>query len=463
MLGDTVTSPPLPAHAADAMQAFLAGLEQQHNGAAAAAMAHYQRALALNPAFPQACNNLAALLKEQDKLAAGVACLRRAVALLPDSAALHSNLGNLLWAIGAYDDAEAAFRRSLELDPVRPETWHNYGLLQHGKGELARAVASFDRALERMPGDSQIRMDRALALLAAGDLARGFAEYRVRFEVHPPTEAVPDIPLWRGEEIAGRTLLVHPEQGFGDTIQFVRYLPLLAERGIRVLFVCPPALRRLLRDLPGIAQWVEPGAAIPPADLRVPLLDLPHLLGTTLADIPARVPYLHPPARTGERTVARRPDTKLTVGIAWAGNPEHKNDRLRSMELGQLLPLCGLRGVELYSLQTGPRAADIARIGAEPLLHDSGGGLRDFADTAAVIAELDLVVGVDTALVHLAGALGRPAFVMLAYRPDWRWLSGRDDSPWYPTLRLFRQRKPGGWSDVVRDVGAALEALHATS
>jgi hypothetical protein len=268
------------------------------------------------------------------------------------------------------------------------------------------------------------------------------------------------LPLWQGEALDGKTLFVYAEQGLGDTIQFARFLPLVAKRGARVVFDCQPELVRLLSGLAGVDELRPQFQAnpLPAADFHVPLLSLPGRLGITLATVPSAVPYLSAPLAVIGPNVPRPPATRLAVGLVWAGRPEHANDRNRSMTLEDLLPLADLPGVALFSLQIGPCASDIGTAGATPLIYDLTPQIRDFADTARLIEQLDLVICVDTSVAHLTGALARPGFVLLPYTPDWRWLGMREDSPWYPTLRLFRQPAPGDWNSVVAKLRDAIAA-----
>jgi len=451
---------------------FAQAMQRQNGGDQLGALALYTEAIRLHPTLPDAYNNIAVLLKSMQRLPAAVACLKRAVLHAPNVAGLYSNLGNMLWMNLEFEESMAAFSRALALDSERPETYHNLGLLQFSLGDYRQAVECYDRALVLKPNNHLVMWDRALALLAGGDLARGFAAYDVRFDLDDPTmrfdlklKAVRSIPLplWQGESLAGKTLYVYAEQGLGDTMQFARFLPLAARQGARVVFDCQPELLRLLTGLAGIAELraATPGIAPPPADFHLPLMSLPSRFGITLDNLPAAVPYLSlPPAVTGP-SLPRPPGTRLAIGIAWAGRPEHTNDRNRSMRLEDFLNLVDLPGVALYSLQKGPRAGDIAALGAAALLTDLAPQIQDFVDTARLMLQLDLVICIDTSLAHLAGALGRRAFVLLPFTPDWRWLGRREDSPWYPTMRLFRQPAIGDWRGVMRRVRETLAATIA--
>jgi hypothetical protein len=266
------------------------------------------------------------------------------------------------------------------------------------------------------------------------------------------------VPLWSGEDLAGRAIFLHAEQGYGNTIQGLRYVPLVAARGARVVLEVPPPLFRLARSVGGVAELVAAGQALPRFDFACPLLSLPRGFATTLETIPAEVPYLAPLPEATAPWRDRLDGPGFKVGIAWAGSPLHRHDAQRSIDIETLAPLFQLDAVRWFSLQTGDRVGDLVRLPGGRVT-DLAPHLTDFAETAAAIAHLDLVITVDTAVAHVAGALARPAWVMLRFRPDWRWLIAREDSPWYPTLRLFRQRARGDWDEVVARVGAALHDL----
>jgi len=443
-----------------AQRAFGAALERHNVGDIEGALALYRRAIELHPSHGDAYNNLAILLNAQGKDLASIACMRRAVAIAPGSAVLYANLGNFLRRIGRYDEAAAALERALELAPEQPEVLYRYGLLVDELGQSERAIELFDRAIAARPDNVEMQWTRACVQLRVGDFERGLAGYEIRFRRKETALGHFTMPLWAGESLADGTILVHTEQGFGDTLQLVRLLPMLAAQGARVWFSCPPEMMRLMAGFPGIDRLLVHGAAMPGhVDFHVPVLSLPYWLGLTLQTIPGPIPYLAPPAGVPGPPVPRPPGTKLAVGIAWAGNPKQANDANRSMPLEHFFALSDLPGVALYSLQKGARAGDLAALGFDAFVHDLGPGLSDFADTAAVMMKLDLIVSVCSAPAHLAGALGRPTFVPLTFRPHWLWMRGREDTPWYPSLRLFRQDKRGDWAGVMLRVRAAIGAM----
>jgi tetratricopeptide (TPR) repeat protein len=422
----------------------------------------YQRALALRPDSPEVRNSLAVALAGLGRLDEAAEQCRLAIAAAPEQAVPHDNLGAILTAQGEFAAAIDCHRRALALQPGLVAAHNNLGNALRDSGRLEEAVASFQRALDYQPDHAAAHVGLALTYLLQGDLARGFAEFewRWRWPEYTPAPLTFAEPPWDGGDLAGRTILLHAEQGFGDTLQFVRYVPRLAARGGRVVLVAQPALAPLLARLSGVARLLGEEELVPPFDVHAPLLSLPHLFGTTLATVPAEVPYLTAdPVRQTAWAERLRGDGRLRVGLVWAGNPGHKKDRWRSLPLAALAPLAGSAGVTFYSLQKGPAAEQAGSPPPGLVLRDLGPELTDFGETAAVVANLDLIITVDTAVAHLAGALGRPVWLLLSAAPDWRWQRTGERSPWYPTMRLFRQEELGVWRPVVARVAAALRAL----
>ena len=300
----------------------------------------------------------------------------------------------------------------------------------------------------------------SLLLLLRGDFAQGWAEYewRWRCKANPERTYLPR-PQWSGEPLEGKTVLIQTEQGFGDSFQFLRYVPAVADRGAKVVLTVPGALVRLANNLPGVAAVVSEGDPLPNFDFHCPLLSLPNVFATRMETIPASVPYLAPPADASAAWTERLSSYPgLKVGLVWSGNPENRMNPARSTPLAELEPLLRISGIRWFSLQVGSPARDIALVPRHPI-DDLAPFLTDFSETAAAICHIDLVISVETAVAHLAGALGRPVWVPLAVVPAWRWLLGREDSPWYPTMRLFRQTTPGDWTPVVRALADALTRM----
>ena len=412
----------------------------------------------LDPASAECLINLGSSLLDDGKPEAALLALRRAALLKPEYAAALYNQGLAHFNLGHLDEAIACHRAAIALKPDMADAHANLGQALVGLARFDDAMACFDRATSLSPDNLDANLGRARASLLAGRLKEGWEAYEWRWRrPNNPPRRFPQ-PIWDGSPLDGRRILLYPEQGLGDTIQFVRYAPKLAELGARVVLECQPPLLRLFSGLPGVESIVSQGGALPNFDVHLPFLSLPRILGTELATIPAAVPYLPmPPA--GPSVPAAPAGTRLRIGISWAGNPKHQNDRFRSCPLALFLDLAAIPGVALYSLQVGPAAADIKRLGLGGLIPDLGAGFGDFAETAAAVTQLDLVIAVDTAIVHLAGALAWPTWVILPQAPDWRWLEHGDRNPWYPTLRLWRQERLGDWPPVFARMAAALGGL----
>jgi len=358
------------------------------------------------------------------------------------------------------EEAEGLHRRAIAIKPDFADAHYNLGVALHGQGRFDEALASYDEAARLNPEFVDARWNRAFLWLTMGRFAEGWREHEWRWRrKHQPPRSFPQ-PLWKGEPIAGRTILLHNEQGVGDTLQFVRYAPLVAAQGARVLVQVQRPLARLVRaSLDGGIEVLAEGDLLPPFDLHAPLLSLPLAFATTLETVPARIPYLKADAAAAARWRSRiGPLPGLKIGLVWAGNAQHKNDRNRSIALERLMPLVDEVKARWFSLQVGERAGDLARV-ASGRINNLADRFTDFAETAAAIDNLDLVISVDTAVAHLAGALGKPAWVLLPAVPDWRWLLVRSDNPWYPTARLFRQPARGDWDSVMQALRAALHEL----
>ncbi|MEJ1976210.1 MAG: tetratricopeptide repeat protein [Acetobacteraceae bacterium] len=423
------------------------------------------KALALKPDYAAACNNLGNVLRERGQLDEAVACCIRAINLAPGFLEAHVTLGSTLRELGRLDEAVACFHKALEIKPDYPGAHNNLGIALRQQGLLDPAVACYRRAIALDPDDPDAHLNLGTALLALGDMAAGWVEFEWRWKTPLMAKERRRFaqPQWHGEAAAGQTLLVHAEQGFGDTLQFCRYAPLAAARGLRVILEAPKPLVRLLRGLPGIDRVVGRGDDLPAFDLHCPMLSMPLALGTTLATIPSAASYLSADAAQAAAWQARVAATGgqgLRVGLVWAGSPRNHSpalaavDRRRSLPPERLSPLFEVPGVQFFSLQKGGPAAP-----ADVPLIDLMAEVQDFADTAALIANLDLVISVDTAVAHLAAALGKPVWVLDRSDPCWRWLTGRRDSPWYPTLRLYRQPHPGDWDSVLAAVVHDLRCL----
>jgi len=436
------------------------GLSLARQGKLDEAVASYRRAIRLKPDDAEVQNNLGIVVAKQDKLGEAEACFQQAIGLRPGYPEAHNNLGSILDKQDRFDEAVACFQRAIGLKPDYPEAHNHLGIALWKQGRVDEAVASYQQALRFRPDYPEAHWNRGLVWLTMGHLEQGWTGYEWRwkcqeFNLLPPLQA----PLWDGSPLDGRTILVRAEQGLGDTLQFIRYLPLVQRRGGRVILVCQSPLVRLLsrsRGL-GVERLLAHGDPLPEHDVHVPLLSLPGLLGTTLESVPADVPYLEAePQRVAAWRQRLGSYRGLKIGIVWQGNPDHRMDRFRSTRLTQFASLARVPGVHLFSLQKGPEAEQLAALAGDFPVTDLGSGLEDFADTAAALKNLDLVVSVDTSVAHLAGALGVPVWVALPFVAEWRWLMSREDSPWYPTMRLFRQTGPGQWEGVFRRIAEAL-------
>lgn len=442
---------PLP----QAQQAFAAAAQAWRDGKMGAAEQGFAAAALLEPGWASAHANLGAVLRRQGKPEAAVVSYRRALAVGAEDAATLSNMGNALRDLGQLEEAEAAQRRAVELAPDNRGYRYNLALLLRDRRHHVEARAMLADLAAADPDNAEYQWDLALADLYLGDYRKGFAGYEWRTKLsRNPARTLPG-PRWTGDDPAGRTVLLLSEQGFGDALQFARYVPLLAGRGAKVVLECLPEQSELFAGLRGLAALVPKGAALPVHDCWAPLASLPHLLDTGFDTIPAVVPYLAAPPRPNLRMVAP-PGQTLSVGLVWAGKTTPRD---RSWPLEELLPLLGNPHATFYSLQLGPRAEDLKRTGIERLVRDAGPALKSFADTASVMERLDLVITIDTSVAHLAGALGRPVWVLLRYVSDWRWQDEPLTSPWYPTMRLFRQPAPADFKTPVAGMAAALASL----
>jgi len=429
-------------------------------GRAEAALDSYDRAVALQPDLAEARLNRGRALETLGRLDAALDNYAAAVALRPGWPEALSNQGAALREAGRLDAALAAFDQALAAAPERAELHYNRGLVLYAQGAFLAAADSYQRALTLRPEYGEAALNRAISLLTAGDFARGWPAFEARWRIEPQASLMRSFPQprWSGDApLAGRRLLLYSEQGYGDTLQMCRYIPLLAAQGAWVALEVEPPLLPLLRGLPGLSALVAKGDPLPAFDIHCPLLSLPLACGTTLDTIPAAASYLTAdPARRTAWAERLGPEPGRRIGLAWSGHARHKNDRHRTLPLAALTGLLAEPGLGFLSLQRELRPDDAALLPTLPLRH-FGEDLTDFAETAALCDLVDLVISVDTSVAHLAGALGRPTWILLpAQATDWRWLTGRRDSPWYPSVTLYRQRPGEGWEAVLERVRADL-------
>ncbi|HYH39831.1 MAG TPA: tetratricopeptide repeat-containing glycosyltransferase family protein [Azospirillum sp.] len=450
---------PASADAFGGLGSALRRLERHADAAAACAVA-----IRLQPMGAVAHATLGDALHGLERLEEAVGAYRRAVALSPGFLQAYVQLGSALLALGLAEESLAACRAAATLDPAPSAPHNNLGNALKALGRVDEAEQAFAAAVARAPEDPLIRLNHALALLTLARFEAGWEAYEARWRTGMVRPRHFTQPQWDGEPLEGRTILLHAEQGMGDTLHFVRYAPLVAARGGRVILEVQKPLLRLMQGVGGVERVVAQGDPLPDFDLHAPLLGLPRAFATRLDGIPGAVPYLRAdPAAVGSWR-ARLPADGLRVGLVWAGEARkgvpHANriDRQRSLALAQLAPLAGIPGVRFVSLQKGPPAEQLRDPPPGLDVLDLMDGVADFADTAALVETLDLVVGVDTSVIHLAGALAKPVWVLSRFDGCWRWLLGRDDSPWYPTLRLYRQDRPLDWTGAVARLAADLRA-----
>ena len=434
----------------------------------AEAIDHYRHALALRPDSAEGLNGLGLTLTEMRRWDEAVVYLRQAVRLRPDFAEAHNSLGLALNDLAKWREAEAAFENALRLKPRYVEAHTNLGSCYAHQGRLTEALAAYDVALWLAPEQVSTHWNRSLSLLQLGDYENGWKEYEWRWRrTKSPMRPLPR-PMWDGSSLEGNTILIWSEQGLGDTVQFSRYVPLVKEKGGTVALECPSPLLKLMARFGGVDQLVPEGQPLPPFDCHVPLMSLPRLFATRLESVPAPKSYITAQADRVERwREAMQSTDGLKIGLAWQGNPHHQWDRHRSLPLKQLAPLAELANVRLYSLQRGPGVEQIAGVSGKirivDLLDPAWTDAEAWAEVAAIMVNLDLVITVDTATAHVAGALGVRTWGLLAALCDWRWLQGREDTPWYPAMRLFRQDRLGEWAPVIERVAKEVVGLRGTS
>jgi tetratricopeptide (TPR) repeat protein len=424
------------------------------------ALASYSRALELEPNDADAHSNRGVTLHELGRFEEAAASCERALALRPDYAEAHSNRGNALSGLGWYAQALVSYDRALALRPDYAEALTSRGVALHQLKRFDEELLCYERALALEPDFAQAHYNQGWCWLLRGDLKRGWEKQELRWQTRQQGRVKRAFaqPQWVGSaEVAGKTILLHAEQGFGDTIQFCRYAPLVAKCGARVILEVQPPLHGLMSTLSSAICAVPRGEFLPDFDTHCPLLSLPRAFGTRLGTVPAAIPYLGADPRTVKEWDARLGRRQgARIGLAWSGNPMHKNDRNRSIPLESFLPILDGVDATFISVQRDVREVDAAVLKKRGEIQHFGQALKNFADTAALVSNLDLIVSIDTSVVHLAGALAKPVWVLLPHIPDWRWLLDREDTPWYPTARLFRQDETRAWDGVIVRVNNAL-------
>jgi tetratricopeptide (TPR) repeat protein len=444
------------------------GIVRQEQGRFADALALYERAAALRPDLAEPWSNLGALLLQLRRPDEAEAALETARRIAPDDVAVRLNLGNVRLEQGRYDEAVALYEGVLAVEPDHAAATLNLGRVLKELGRPAEALRHYRHAETLAPADATVRWNLGICRLLLGDWARGWQGFEARFAAGAVAAPGIEGPTWTGGPLTG-TLLIHAEQGLGDTIQFARFIPLARERGVaRIVLACQRPLMALMAGIAGLDAVVPHDGPPPAFDAQIPMMSLAAVLGATAATIPP-APYLAADPLRVSAWADRLGGHGLKIGVVWQGHRLHRNDHNRSLPAGALAPLLTLPGIRWFSLQKEPGDGDLATLAAARLIEDGpiedgpienlAPDLADFAETAAAIAGLDLVIAVDTAVAHLAGALGRPVWLALPYAPDWRWLMARADSPWYGSVRLFRQAARGDWRAPIAAMRAELERL----
>ena len=442
--------------------------KHHQTGAFSKAEPLYRQVLELEPANADAWCFLGAACQSQGKLAEAETNHRRALQYLPDHPSAGKCLGIVIAQQGRQEEAAEIFEHLLRQDVTDPELFNNLGLVRSQQGRWDEALVHYEKALALRQDYAETHWNKALALLTLGKLEEGWREYEWRWTQANFTRRNFPQPMWDGSPLNGRTILLYHEQGLGDMIQFIRYAPLVKQRGGTVIVEVHPPLMKLFAGLPGIDRLVPAGSPLPLFHVQTPLLSVPYILGTTLDNVPAEVPYL----RADSTLVAHwrqqlEPIKGFKVGITWQGNPDCPGDRQRSVPLTHFVALAQVEGVQLISLQKGAGLKQLQALAGRFPVHDFGSRLDEtsgaFMDTAAVMMNLDLVISSDTSVPHLAGALGVPVWMALTLLPNCRWLLERTDCPWYPTMRLFRQKRLGDWDDVFNRIATELEKQCGTA
>ena len=430
------------------------------------AVISFRKAIAFRHDYAEAHYNLATALQNLRRRDEAITSFHRAIELKTDYGDAHYNLGNVLHDDGRFEEAASAYRHALDSHPGNVDALSNLGNTLRSLNLLGEAGEWFRSVIDSHPDLAEAHWNYSQVLLQRGDFAEGWQEFEWRWQVKGAPPDIHATPRWDGKSLAGKTILLHAEQGLGDVLMFVRYATMMAALGGKVILETYKPLARLLASVPGVAQVVISGEPRPSFDCHLPMLSAPLVMGTNLATVPVTVPYVSPDAAATRVWAERLAGLEgLKVGLVWSGDPrpesprDHAMDRRRSVGLSPMVPLLALPGVSFVSLQKGVPATQIGDIPQNLRPHDFMEEVNDFADTAALLANLDLVITVDTAVAHLAGAMARPVWIMSRFDGCWRWLSDRDDSPWYPTARLFRQNKPGAWGGVIDNVVEALATL----
>ena len=453
-----VSTPP----SALAEESYKAAVDLQEKGLIEEAIGQYQETIRQNPKFAAAYFNLGVIFQQKEQIDKAIIYYEMAIGLNQEFVEAHHNLGIALKDKGLFDEAVLCFHRVLQLKPNHADAYYNLGNTLVAKGEFEDALKSYRRAIEITPDHADALWSIALLQLRSGDFENGWKGYEWRWKLQGIIDKRSfSQPLWDGSDISGKTILLHAEQGFGDTIQFVRYAPMVSDMGAKVIVECQEELVSLLKNVEGIHSVIPCDKQLPVFDIHYPLLSLPYLFGTKLENIPAKIPYIHADETLVQkwRNRIESPASSFKIGLIWAGDPKLKFGHSRSCPLELFSSLAELDDFIFYSLQKGESSEQATNPPKGMKLIDYTEDIHDFSDTAAIMNNLNLIISVDTAVAHLAGALGKRVWVLLPFVPDWRWMKDREDSPWYPSMRLFRQPSSGDWQSVMGTLEESLKAL----
>lgn len=440
----------------EAARVFALATDMHRRGEYDQAVLAYSRALTLDGTNPDIYNNLGVCLRAQGKLSAASACYRRALILKPNDAGVLSNLGNTLRDMSDLRSAIACLSRAVRNAPQSPEAVYNLGLALRDAGDNAKAIACFESALSMRKDYATCHVDYGVSLLLKGELAKGAEEYEWRTKLAGARTR--EQPRWDGSDLGGKTILLQQEGGMGDVIQFLRYIPAVKEKNANVVVECHGSLARLIATAPGVDKVVIADSPLPHFDVYAPIISLPHIMGIADQTLSNTVPYIKPP----ELHSIQLPPAggrQVRVGFCWSPSRPRAGGPDRSCPLERIIEMLSIPGIIAFSLQMGERAKDLEAESCDALMPDVGSRLTDLADLAAAIDQMDLVVTVDSATAHVAGALGKPVWLLTPFAPDWRWGEEGESCIWYPTMRLFRQVQPGRWDKPFEALQEALYQL----
>ena len=415
----------------------------------------YQHVLGIDPQNADALHLLGVSVYQSEQYDIAINLITQAIQIDSTKPLFFTNLGNAFQKQGKLEKSVQAYQKAIQIQPGYAEAYFNLGNSLREQGKLKESTQAYQKAIQIQPDYADAHFNLAMLLLLQGQFVEGWEKYEWRWDSSLKSQKRNfKRPLWDGTSLSRKSILIYAEQGFGDSIQFARYIDLFPDTAT-IIVACQPELKSLLKSIERIDTLVTKGEDIPNFDFHAPIVSLPHIFGTVLETIPAKTPYLYPD-KNPDFSFLSDDERDLKVGIAWAGSPTHINDRNRSISLNNFKCLLDIKGCEFFSLQVGEHHRDIKQCGYSRIIKDLGKQFTNFHHTASVILQLDLVISVDTAVVHLAGALGKPVWTLLPFIPDWRWMLNRSDSPWYPSMTLFRQRKRGDWHSVFQEIRLTL-------